>query len=178
MKQMRKGHWIASGGILATILLAGCSSISTANDLQLTLSHPLGGQQQSDQQPVPISRYHQATPVYNEQYPLPPEQLPDSIMQGNYETVYSQTSDHFKRQVSWNAFLDTLQSFTSDPDSYILSSSVREQGKLRQIWCNARHNKGIEIVFAEHHPGYPDHTILAMQVGALTSSGSVVRAVH
>lgn len=176
MKQPRKWHWMASGGILAVVLLAGCSTVGTPNNVQLTLAHPLGGQQQSDQQPVILSPYHQVTPVYNEQYPLPPEQLPDSIMQGNYETVYSQTSDRFKQQVSWNAFLDTLQSFTSDRDSYSLSSSVREQGKLRQIWCNDRHNKGIEIVFAEHHPRYPDYTILAMQVGALTPAGKIARA--
>ncbi|MFD1885887.1 hypothetical protein [Paenibacillus wenxiniae] len=167
-------HWrrIVPVITISSLLLSGCNMFGTHSAVEQNQLVRKGG----DQLPVIKLSQSNRTPAKTAQeYPLPPEQLVNHIQQGNYELIYSQTSDQFKHEVSWDAFLDTLQAFTGDEATYTLSYSKQEQSKLRQLWTNVQHHKGIVVVFAEHHPKYPDHTILHMRLGELTPAGDTIQ---
>ncbi|WP_322923203.1 hypothetical protein [Paenibacillus campi] len=170
----RLQHWrhIAPVMIVSALLLGGCGMLGNSVSTEQSQLARKGGDHLSV---IKLTPHKQARLQTVQEYPLPPEQLPGNIAAGNYELIYSQTSDRFKREVSWDAFLDTLQAFSGDGSTYTLSSSKREQSKLRQLWTNTKHNKGIVVVFAEQHPKYPDHTILAMRVGNLTLAGDNIQ---
>ncbi len=162
-------HWrrIVPVIIMCSLFISGCSLLGQPSLADTHSSHRKGGDQMSM---IKLSPHSPTRPVMEQEYPLPPEKMIEHITDGNYELIYSQTSDQFRRHVSWDAFLDTLQAFTGDGSTYTLSYSKQEQGKLRQLWTSTSHNKGIVVVFAEHHPKYPDHTILDMRVGDLNAS--------
>ncbi len=167
-------HWrrIVPVMAISSVLLSGCSTPGIYSTAEQHPPRQKGGDQLAV---IKLSQSNLTRVRAAQEYPLPPEQLANHIQAGNYELIYSQTSDQFKREVSWDAFLDTLQAFTGDGSTYTLSYSKQEQGKLRQLWTNTQHHKGIVVVFAEHHPKYPNHTILHMRVGELTPSGDTIQ---
>ncbi len=167
-------HWrrIVPVMIVSSLLLSDCS-LSGAHSV--AEQNPLTRKGGDHLSMIKLSQPNITHARAAQEYPLPPEQLINNIKDGNYELIYSQTSDQFKREVSWDAFLDTLQAFTGDGSMYTLSYSKQEQSKLRQLWTNTQHQKGIVVVFAEHHPKYPNHTILNMRVGNLTPAGDNIQ---
>lgn len=158
------GPWYRIGTciVISAVMLAGCSSASWMSYPQSTASIQHAGEPLASSNLSPASV--QVTPNAAMDYPVPPDQLANNVLQGNYELIYSQTSDTFKSRVSWDAFLDTLQSFNRDVQHYTPQSSLQQDGKLRKIWIDKQHGKGIVAEFAEHHPDYPDHTILNMHM--------------
>ncbi|ANF95967.1 hypothetical protein [Paenibacillus bovis] len=154
------------GSLLAGSLIAGCSDSGRLVD---SSEHAKG--YSASIESVQIIQPHRTsvkvTPASEIGDSIRPEQLADALLQGNYELVYAQTSPMFKREVSWQAFVDTVQSLNSRVDHYVPVAEQHYQNSLRKVWVDEHNDRQITALFAENHADYPDHTILNMKIQQL-----------
>lgn len=96
-----------------------------------------------------------------------PDHLASELVQGNYEQIYSQTSQSFKKEVSWDQFLKVVSSFNDNVQKYQPLAELKQDHTLRKVWVDEQHRRGIVAVFADQLPDYPDQTILGLRVSEL-----------
>ncbi|WP_200411740.1 M23 family metallopeptidase [Virgibacillus salexigens] len=95
---------------------------------------------------------------------IPPKDLPDAFLAGDFEKIYNQTSEGFQSQLTLKGFVQTTEAFHKDIRNYSLVSTMPLQGMSEYLWRNTKGNKGLRGIFAE------DHTIEGLQVMPLTSN--------
>jgi len=153
--------------LLAGSLLAGCSESTILSVDPSEHAKGYGASVESVQVIQPHRTSVKVTPASETSDSIKPDQLADALLQGNYELVYSQTSPVFKREVSWQAFMDTVQSLNSRVDHYVPVAEQHMEGTLCKVWVDDHNDRQITALFAENHAEYPDHTILNMHIQQL-----------
>ncbi|WP_046213133.1 hypothetical protein [Paenibacillus wulumuqiensis] len=166
MRRSNKWLPVLLCSLLSGSLLTGCSSDMLAGS---RADHTKGysASVKSVQVIQPQRTSVRVTPSPEAHDPILPEQLADVLLQGNYELVYSQTSPEFKREVSWQAFVDTVQSLNSRVERYVPVTEQHYEDSLRKVWVDSHNSRQISALFAENHADYPDYTILGMQMQQL-----------
>lgn len=153
-------------GSLMSLILTSCNPDHLASSSVATPSFTI----QSGERLMHKTKTSQSvrvTPSDTSEYPIHPDHLTNELMKGNYEQIYSQTSQAFKQEVSWDTFLKVISSFSDGAQGYQSISELKQDHTIRKVWIDEQQRRGIVAVFADQLPDYPDHTILGLRVNDL-----------
>lgn len=78
---------------------------------------------------------------------LLPEQLPQALLQGQFERIHKQMSEEFSKSVTLQDLKELGQSFHNDIDSYLEPVRELTNGYEQWIWINDKNKKGLLAVF-------------------------------
>lgn len=77
---------------------------------------------------------------------IPPDQLPDALLQGEFEQLYSQFSEEFQNQISLQDFQALGGDFHQSIDRYLPASKLILPGAERHVWTDEAEKHGLMAV--------------------------------
>ncbi|SEP64574.1 M23 family metallopeptidase [Piscibacillus halophilus] len=78
-----------------------------------------------------------------------PEELPNEFLEGNFETIYNQTSESFQDMVSFEEFEELGKDFNQGLNEFVLASTMPFQNVTEYQWISVEGDKGIQGHFAD-----------------------------
>ena len=79
---------------------------------------------------------------------MQPKELAQLILQGDFETVYSQTDNEFQNEISLDEFREVAEDFTKDITGLEIQSELFDNDESKQyVWLDDSGTKGIVAVF-------------------------------
>lgn len=94
---------------------------------------------------------------------IKPADLPKAMLEGRYESLYSQFSPSFMKHVSLEDFSKMGTEFTSGVDQFEPFTNFKQNGNNWHVWTSPSADKGILVAFDENE------SIIGLQVQHLTS---------
>ncbi|WP_174613706.1 M23 family metallopeptidase [Virgibacillus ihumii] len=84
-------------------------------------------------------------------YRILPEEFGAYFLQEHFSKIYQQTSEEFRRSVSFSKFEKLADSFNQEVKSYELQTRLSIDKHVRRyVWVTAKKTKGIQVVFDKH----------------------------
>jgi hypothetical protein len=131
-----------------SLLLVGCSNVPNQ-----------GGVVMKEQNELMAT-----TTAYGEQgSSIQGKSIASAMLEGNYESLYSQFSEDMKNVVTLQDFITLGKQFVADVERFELSSSLIINDNTYYVWSDEAHRKGLTAVVDEQQ------TIVGLQVLPLTT---------
>jgi hypothetical protein len=81
--------------------------------------------------------------------PITPDQFPQAMLQGEYERIYNQLSEEFRKTVSLKELRELAEPFQEGIGSYQQLVKEQTDGLVQYIWVDDKNEKGLLAVFDE-----------------------------
>ncbi|MFD1848530.1 peptidoglycan DD-metalloendopeptidase family protein [Oceanobacillus bengalensis] len=81
--------------------------------------------------------------------PINAEELPEYLINGDFDRIYGQASEEFQENVTIEQFKELGSSFNEGVEYFELVSKVPVQGLIEYQWMNDKEDKGIRSYFSE-----------------------------